>query len=80
MTPKQLAELEVWLAAGFDLPTALAAVGPDEDDSQQTETQLPAKPLPAVTSRPEQPTAWNYAVAFAVAIALALAVLWLNAR
>jgi len=79
MTPKQLAELEIWLAAGFDLPTALAAVGPDEDETPEPAAELDSS-ASEITSRPEEPIAWHYFVAIAVAIILLVAVLMLNAR
>jgi hypothetical protein len=72
MTPEQLAELEVWLAAGFDLPTAWAAVGPDEDDSAEPADMLATQPLPAP---PPAPSAWHYFVAVGALIALLVLVL-----
>jgi hypothetical protein len=81
MTPRQLAELEIWLAAGFDLPTALAAIGPDEDDSPElTSEDEPEQPAEAVSesdAQAEEPVVLYYIAAFVVAIGSILTVMWL---
>jgi hypothetical protein len=72
MTPKQLAELEIWLAAGFDLPTAMAAVqGSDEEDGEADDDEPQVPP-----SQREQPSIWHYLLC----LILALAVVWLVLR
>ncbi|HEX4143078.1 MAG TPA: hypothetical protein VHY91_05975 [Pirellulales bacterium] len=81
MTPRQLAELEIWLAAGFDLPTALAAIGPDEDDEPEPASddapESPAEAEPGFDVEGEEPVVLYYVAAFVVAIGSILTVMWL---
>ena len=70
MTPDQLAELEVYLAAGFDFPTAMAMITPDAGDSPEPEPDSP----------PAEPALWHYVVAFAWAFACLAFSLWLFGR
>ncbi len=67
MTPEQLEELEIWLAAGFDLPTAMAAVQ-GEDDHES--------PGPSLDSPRAKPSAWQVILC----VILALAAMWLVLR
>ncbi len=74
MTPDQLAELEVYLAAGFDFPTAVAMITPDDDDSPEP------GPDPQPTPRRPDPSASDYFMAGCVALVLfvtALISIWL---
>jgi hypothetical protein len=81
MTPRQLAELEIWLAAGFDLPNALAAVGADEDDetelASEDEPEPPAEAVSDFGAQSEEPVVLYYIAAFVVAIGSILTVMWL---
>jgi hypothetical protein len=71
VTPKQLQELETWLAAGFDLPTALAAVQGDDGEDDEGDDHPPPEP----DSLPSPPTVWHYLFAFAVVLFLLFLIL-----
>jgi hypothetical protein len=68
MTPDQLDELDVYLAAGFDFPTAMAMITPEE------ESTFDAGLEPQPTPQPPESSAANYIVA-GVVVAFALGVL-----
>jgi hypothetical protein len=72
MTPKQLAELDVYLAAGFDFPTAMAMIQPDEGGEDDADEPAYASP------RGEPSTiGWLFVVCLPAAIlALCLWFIW----